>query len=124
MPAAGQDGIIEEEKVPSRARSLEVAFRQAAVVGHYIVMDGPVFVFLCSRFFAVVLVRGCNRLISFLLSYPVRIRRSRRGDPNELFGRINLGPWYDERKSRKLVSLQNPRRSLVVIFFPREDEVA
>ena len=103
-------GIIEEEKVPR-------AFRQAAVVGHYIVMDGPVFVFLCSRFFAVVLVRGCNRLISFLLSYPVRIRRSRRGDPNELFGRINLGPWYDERKSRKLVSLKN----LVVIFCPRED---
>ena len=61
----------------------------AVVAGHYIVMDGPVFVFLCSRFFAVavvfVLARGCNRLISFLLSYLSTTLRTDQAAWDELF---------------------------------------
>ena len=62
----------------------------AVVAGHYIVMDGPVFVFLCSRFFAVavvvfVLARGCNRLISFLLSYLSTTLRTDQAAWAELF---------------------------------------
>ena len=67
--------------------------RAAVVAGHYIVMDGPVFVFLCSRFFAVpvfVLVRGCNRLISFLLSYLSTLRTDQAAW-DELF-KIQGGP--------------------------------
>ena len=75
LPVAGHPRIIEEEKVHLACSLFVRSTGRATVVGHYIVMDGPVFVFLCSRFFAaavVVLVRGCNRLISFLLSYHVR----------------------------------------------------
>lgn len=72
--AAGQELLRRRKYGFSSGRCRE---RAVFVAGHYIVMDGPVFVFLCSRFFAVpvfVLVRGCNRLISFLLSYLSTLR--------------------------------------------------